>query len=418
MIREKLSRIFSSKIFYIVFSILVSIALWLFVEINENQLHPYTVSGIQIVREHEELLNDRDLLISSITPETLTLTFECPRSVAANLKNTNLSVSIDLAPVMSRGPTTLPYEINFPSETDLSSLTITERSVNRISLYIDRMQSRPVPVVVSYTGGAAEGYIQDSPEYGPQSITVSGPAEAVSSVGTARVNVVRENLSSTYTDDLHFVLYDVSGDELSQAILDQLTISDETIRVTVPIRAMKDVSLNVEFTPGAGATAQNVRVTYEPSVIIVAGDPENVRDFNTINLNTIDLSRFESTISEVFPIIIPNGLTNISGETEARVTVEILGLEIKHMSISNLQVNLPAGYMSEIISPSVDVRIRGRASDLANLTEANIRIVANVTDVSLGTQRLLSTVYVDGYDQDLIGSIGNVYITATILRNE
>ena len=418
MIREKLGKVFSSKAFYIVFSVLVSIVLWLFVEINENQLHPYTISGIQIVRLNEEVLGDRDLLISSMTPETITLTFECPRSVAARLNNTNLTVTMDLFPVLSRGPTTLPYEINFPSDTDLSSLTVTERSVNRISLYIDRMQSRPVPVLVSYTGGAAEGFIQDSPEYGPQSVTVSGPAEAVSSVGTARVNVVRENLSSTYTDDLHFVLYDVSGDELDQAILDQLTVSDETIRVTVPIRAMKDVSLNVELTPGAGASSQNVSVTYEPSVIIVAGDPEDVRDFNTINLNTIDLTRFETTISEVYPIIIPNGLTNISGETEARVTVEILGLELKHMSISNLQVNLPAGYTADIISPSVDVRIRGRASDLAGLTEEKIRIVANVTDVSLGTQRLSSTVYVDGYDQDRLGAIGNVYITATILRNE
>ena len=55
---------------------------------------------------------------------------------------------------------------------------------------------------------------------------------------------------------------------------------------------------------------------------------------------------------------------------------------------------------------------------MENLTEANIRIVANVTDSTPGTKRLPATVYVDGYDPSLVGSIGNVYITATILRNE
>ena len=387
----------------------------MFVEINENKVQVYTFRDIQIVRLNEDILNDRGLLISSITPETVTLDIECPRSVAAKLSNSPLSVTIDLAPITSRGPTTREYDIIFPNDVNPASLSVVTRYVNRISLYVDRVQSRPVPVVVSYTGGTAEDYIQDPLEYGPQTITVSGPAEAVSSVGTARVNIVRENLTSTYTDDLHYVLYDVNGDEVDQLLLDQLTFSDETIHVTVPIRAIKEVWLNVELSPGAGANSQNTIVTYDPPMVIIAGDPEDVRDYNNIPLGTIDLSRFETKVSDVFSIVVPNNLTNISGDTEAVVTVEIVGLEIMHFSVTNLQVNLPSGYIADIISPSVEVRIRGRAVDMENLTQANIRVVANVSDVSLGTQRFLATVYVDGFDANLVGAVGNNYITATVM---
>ena len=415
MIREKLGIVFSSKVFYIVFSVIVAFALWMYVEINENKVQEYIFRDIEIVRLNEELLNDRGLLVSSITPETVNLTLECPRSVASKLTSSTLSVSIDLSPISSRGNTTREFDINFPSDVDQTLISIVNRSVNRISLYIDKMQSRPVPVVVSYTGGTAEDFIQDPLEYGPQTITVSGPAEAVSSVGTARVNIIRENLTSTYTDDLHFILYDVNGDELDQLILDQLTVSDETIRVTVPIREKKEVWLNVELVPGAGANSQNTIVTYEPPMILITGDPEDVRDYNNVPLGTIDLSRFETTVTDVFSIVLPNNLTNISGETEAVVNVEIVGLEIKHFSVKNLQVNVPSGYIADIISPSVEVRIRGREADMENLTEANIRVVVNLTEASLGTQRFLATVYVDGYDANLVGAVGNNYITATIL---
>ena len=420
MIRKRLNMIFSSKLFFIIFSVLIACALWMYVEINENQVIEHRVSNIQVVRLNEQILNDRDLLVSALTPESITLTFECSRSVANRLKTDTVSVSIDLSVINSRGSVTLPYELNLPSNVDGNEANVVNRSDSRISLYIDRMERRPVQVNVTYTGGAAEGYIQDPVEYGPRTVLVSGPTEIVSQISEARVTVIRENLTSTITDDLPFVLYDVGGEEISQDLFDQLSFSDEMITVTVPIKMTGTVALTVERIYGSGATEQNVNITVDPPWILVSGDPEEVRDLNSIILGTVDLTRFEYSNPYTFQIVMTNNnITNMTGVTEASVFAEVLGLEIKLFSISNINyVNEPAGHTVDIISRGIDVRIRGKAEDMVNLTEDNIRVVANLSESNLGTgtQRVPARVYIDGIDAD-IGAVGAYNVIVSVTRD-
>ena len=417
MIRDKLSMIFSSKIFYIVFSLIVSIALWMYVEINENQIQQFEVQNVQVVRHNSELLNDRGFFIASMNPEVVKLTFECSRSIANKLKNTTLSVTIDLASITSRGNKTLEFDIDYPDGISEDMAGFVSSDVSRISLYVDRIDTRLIPVEVPYRGGAAEDYIQDPPEFSPQTISVSGPRDVISRVSFARVNINRENLSSTYTDDLPFTLLDENGEELDEPSGSQLTTSDETIHVIIPIRMMKEVTLFVEFNYGSGATSQNTSYTIDPPTVMIAGNVEDLRDYNSINLGTIDLTSFDfSRTFSAFTIVIPNYFARISGETEATVAVEILGLDMKWFSISNIQAtNEPDGYVTEIKTQNLDVRVRGRTEDLEYLTEANIRVVATLADdISLGTQRIPARVYVDGIDAD-IGAVGTYNITVSIV---
>ena len=416
MIREKMRSAFSSRLFYIIFSVIVSIALWMYVEITENQMQTLEITNVQVVFEKMDLLNDRGFFIASMTPETVTLTFECPRSVAAKLIAATLSVAIDLTNINSRGNKTLEYDIVYPDDITPEMAGLTSSSVSRISVYVDRMETRQIFVDVPYRGGAAEGYIQDPPEFSPQLITVSGPTDVVSRVSVARVSINRESLTSTYMDDLTFTLLDENGDVFDEPLRNQLTSSDETIHVTIPIRMMKEVVLTAEFNYGSGATSQNTRYTIDPPTVMIAGNVEDVRDFNSINLGTIDLTSFDySRTFPAFPIVIPNYFTRISGETEAVVVVDILGLDMKHLSVSNIQtLNEPDGYETEVRTQSLDVRIRGRTEDIENLTESNIRVVASLPDdISPGTQRVAARVYVDGIPGD-VGAVGNYNVTVSI----
>jgi len=412
-----LNKILSSRVFYIVFSLLVSIALWMYVEINENVIGQFEIANIPVVKLNEELLSDRNLLISSTNPNLVSLTFDCPRSVATRLNNGPLSVVIDVGGITSTGYTFLRYEIDYPPGIDIKSIENISKSAEGILLYIDRISTVPIPVEVWYKGGVAEGYLQDPTVFSPQTIMISGPAEVVSMVKTARVEVARENLASTYYDELPFILLDENGEELDETIRDQLSFSEELINVTIPVRVIKEIALTVTFSFVAGATEQNTNYTVDPPVIVVAGDPDDLRDFNSINLATIDLSRFEySDTLPPYQIVLPNNVTNISGETEALVYVEVLGLSMRYLSVSNIfYISEPAGYLVEIRTQSVDVRIRGRQEDLENVTVENIRVVADLTDVGPGPQRVPARVYIDGIDAD-IGAIGNYWVTLSVYR--
>ena len=420
MIRKTLNKIFSSKLFFITFSLLVSIALWMYVEITENQTVQHQVTGIPVVLINEEILNDRNLLITDMRPDTVTLDFECPRSVASKLTNNSLSAVIDLSTITERGYAPLTYEINYPQGIDEKSSGMTTRSVSRIQLYIDRMSQKTVPVDVPYTGGAAEGFICDLPEFSPQDITVFGPAEMLAEIESAKVQINRENLSTTFSEDMPFIMLDRDGSEIDEELLTKLTFSDDSIHVTIPVRMYKEVTLMVDFIYGSGATQQNTNYYCDPPSITIAGDPEDLRDFNSISLSTIDLTRFEYSDTNVFPIPLPNHFTNISGEKDAQVLVEVLGVGIKYLTVLSPSLHVTGeqpGYIVDIRTQSVDVRIRGRQEDLDNITEANLTVVAALpAEIGLGTQRLSARVNIYGIDAD-VGAIGvNYYITVNIQR--
>jgi YbbR domain-containing protein len=399
------------------FSLLAAVALWMYVEISFNQEKTYPVQDVPIVFRNKEVLTDRGLLISSYSPQTVSLEFDCPPSVAARLTSQTLSVEIDLGVVTIAGTRPLHYDIIYPPDVDRGSISAERRFVDRVSIVVDRLLDWPVQVKVDYRGGtASDDLIADAEIYDPQTIIVSGPEDVVTKIKSAFVPIPRERLSSTYSEDLGFILLDENEEELDEKILSSVTHNPETVHVIIPVRQMKDVPLSIELMYGAGATDQNTNIICEPSYINVAGDPDAIRDFNIITLRTLDITRYRDMVTtEVFPIIVPNHLTNLSGETEATVTVEVLGLEIDYYSTSNLHViNTPDDYRAEMRSQNLEVWIRGRREDLDQISLENIRVVADLTDMKPGTSRVPAKVYLDGTDAN-IGAVGEYRITVTLI---
>ena len=419
MLKERLSKI-STRILYGIFAVIVSITLWVYVEITENDIQMQPVNNVRITFLNEDLLRDRGFLLTSYSPEQLTITFEAPRQEMARLAATGaLTVEVDLANISSTGPTELVYRIIYPAGVNTNVVTEVVSSASRITLMVDRLLDRQVPVRVNYTGGtASEDLMVDSIEFDPQTITVWGPERVVSRISYVIVPIPRENLATTYREELDFILVDENYDvlELEDYELELLEFSHETIHVTVPIVEIKDVPLAVHLAHGAGTSDEITSVRIEPSSIKVSGDPVALRELNNIMLGTIDMLRLLNlTETEAFPIIIPNHITNISGETEAIVYIEIIGLEIAYRSTTNLQeINTPSGYRAEIITQSLDIRLRGAAEDLALVTSMNLRVVADLADKSSGNVRVPARVYIDGIDAN-IDAVGDYEITVSIL---
>ena len=417
MFKELFGKI-SRRLLYIVFAVIVSITLWMYVEITENDIQINSISNIEINFKNEDVLRDRGFLRTSFSPEQLTITFEAPRSEMTRLAAPGaLSVEIDLANISASGPAELVYEIIYPQGVNVNVIEVLGRSVERINLMVDSVVDKQLQVVVFYTGGtASEDLIAESVEFDPQSITVWGPERVVSRISHVKVPILRENLATTYREELEFVLIDEDDEllELTDSEMEMLEFSHEMILVTVPIMEMKDVPLTVILAHGAGTSEANTNWTSEPSTIKVSGDPVAIRELNHILLGTINMHRFGLSDTEAFPIILPNNITNVSGETEARVHVEVIGLDIAFRSTTNLQViNIPPGHRADILTQSLDVRLRGLPEELALVTSTNLRVVADLTDRNTGSARVSARVYIDGIDTN-IDPVGEYEITVTI----
>ena len=409
--RQTIAKIFSSRIFYIVFAILASVALWLYVEINDPQEGAVTLN-VPVTFRNEQTLYDRGLVNTS-APGTVEVTFTGPRSIVARLNAGTVFAEVDLIGVALPGHNmTMGFSVNYnlPATVNASLLTYI-RSTNHVHVTVERLAAKTVIVDGVYVGGTASPeYVAGVPEFNPQMISVFGPESVIAQIDVAWVEILRENLYETYTNDLPFTLLDAYGVALSQELLEQIRISQDTVRVTVPITMFRDVRLAVSKTLGAGANENNTTFRFSPEYVTISGPPAVLREIDSIIVGTFDLTNMELSWSQTYPITMPyEDLVNVSGETEAIVSASIQGLEVRTFSVDNIHAINEPDEPLEIVTRRLDVRIRGSREDLdalaqMNETQLNIRVTANLAGAVPGS--VPATVWIDGEVGD-VGAIGN-----------
>ncbi|HHT16388.1 MAG TPA: hypothetical protein GXZ77_01520 [Papillibacter sp.] len=408
-VKEKLSKAFSSRIFYIIFSLLASFAIWLYVAYAENPDVSTGISGVRVELRNTDYLTDRGLVVTYVSADTLSLRFLGKRNVVSILSSDNITASVDLAEIKRAGTYTLPYRMQYPINVAESSVSVTARSADTIIVVVDNLVKKDIPVRGKYDGGVAEGYRAEPIEISPSVITVSGPQEIISRIDHAWVNVLRENISKTVDETVSVVLMDEDGEEVRS---ENVTLSQSTVEVIIPVVMVKDVPLTVNLTPGAGADERNTVLSISPSYITLSGDAETLNALNQIVLGTIDLKSFALSTSQNFSIAIPNNTQNLTGTVEATVTISVEGLETRRVQTTNIQTtNETEGYNYAIITQSLEVLLRGVANDLEEVEPVNVRVVADLSALgaTVGTYTVPAKIYVDGTEN--VGAIGSYTVT-------
>ena len=413
MFRDRMNRIIDSKAFNIVFAILVSLALWLYIAYAENSDVTQPYNNIDIDFTGEDVVAERNLTVTNIDTDTVSLKIRGKRNAISKLSKNAIAVTADMSVITNSGVFQVPYTVNFEGLSyNSNNLYIEEASVDYITVTVSKMTDVVIPVMGQYEGSVVDGYRAEPMEFNPQSVTVSGPEEIVSTLHHALVLLQRDTVSRTVTDTLSYKLIDAEGQEVPT---DNIILNTEKIKVTLPIVMVKDVALSVKLVPGAGASEENTKVTIKPSQITLSGDVETLENMNTLTLDTIDLTDFASTFTETYSIVIPNGVTNLTGSTEATVTVQVLGMSTNRLSVTNIRTqNVTDGYVATIVTQSLDVTVRGSSSDIAQLKPENIWIVADLSDLgnAAGTFSVDAKVHIDGFPN--MGAVGDYKITVTL----
>jgi YbbR domain-containing protein len=403
--RKKIWGFFKSRTFYIIFSILISVMLWIYVEYEVNPDATNSVDGIPIEFLNSELMADRHFVITAVSADTVGLRFIGRRNAVSQLNNANVKVTVDLAQITGVGQSALRYTEVYPEDINKKDFTVESRSDDYIVCSVENLVEKSVFVRGEYLGAIAmEGYQAEPLEFQPDMVTVYGPETLLSKVDRVIVSVPRENLTKTIIEDFPFTPVDKDGAPIDS---EDLTFSDESVSVTVPIKMVRNIPLTVNLIYGAGATEENTVCTVTPPSITLSGEDADMQ-LNYVLLGTIDLTSFSASLTENFPIIISNELKNLTGSTDAAVTVKVTGLATRQLSVSNIQtVNEPDGYVSELITQSIDVTVRGAPDDLEQLQPSNIRVAVDLAELgnASGTHTVDARVYVDGDFGD-IGAIG------------
>ncbi len=411
MDKQKPKSIWDSKILWVFISILASILLWVYVTTTEGDLIEHTFSSVPVVFSGEEnLRNNEGLVISNISTNKVSVRVRATRREISRLSSDSIVAVVDVSKFTLSGNYNQSVSIEFPLESDANSISIVSITPQDISFNIEQTSSKTIEVDGLFVGTVAEGYAAQPIEFNPQTVTVTGPLSEIDKVATAWVEVNREGVDKTIQFNSAYELRDSEGNTLS---LNNITLETQTVSVTIPVTATKEVPLTVDLVDGGGASAENVKITCDPATITVAGDAQTLAGLNKISLGTVDLASFASSFEDTFRVVLDNDITNVTGISEAKVTIKIVGLETKAFNVSNITtINAPAGKTAAVITENVEVTLRGSEAVLGKIQANNIRIVADLAELgsTTGVFEPIVKVYVDGFTN--VGAIGEykVYI--------
>ncbi len=415
---EKLSKLIDNKAFRIVFSLLISLTLWGYVEFVENPESSLTLNNIPVEYVGAEVLAENNLVVTEQDTETVNVRFTGKRNMVTRLNRDEITATVDLTEILSNGASTgvyqLSYSLDYPS--DITGLSHDGTTTDYVTVTVEKLISKRIRVRTQFNGDVRDGYRAKDPTCTLEEIVVSGSQAIISDLDYALAVVSGEDVTNTISQEIDLVLMDNDGNEVDTS---GLTLSQETTTVTLQVQRVKEVPLVVNVVEGLSATAANTTITYSTNAITLAGDPKVLEDVQQIVLGTVDLTDFASTGSYTFPITLPNETENLSGVTTVKVNFEVVGMATARFSVDNITLRENTeGYVADIVTQSLDVLLRGPQESLNRVRPENIRIVADLSSIgnATGSFSAPATVYIDGVTD--VDAIGNLVVFVNVTQGD
>ncbi len=399
-----------NRIVYLALSLLLAIVFWLYVDDWLGSTTTKELTGIPVeFIGAEDTLPSRGLMLTEGEDTTMDVKLSGPRTVISGLDKNDLIIQVNLTNVTAVGTFSYPWTwdvVIAGNLRDKSGISLEKASLSTVTFQVSPLYSKQVSVSVNVNGEVADGHIYMAERLAadPSVLTLSGKEEDVDQVESARIAVDLTDANATLQREFAYELLDADGNVVEN---DKIRVSDRRVLVTAPVYIVKDLALKVKFKESPGSREENIRWDLEYDTITVAGEPASLKNVSEILLDEIDLSKVLSDDGlEPLEIGIPAGCVNLSGFTTTKISIRFRGLDTRTFTATNITaVNISEGQIFSKMTNSVDVMLRGPASELDQVTPEDIRIVVDLAEFySNGTFSSPAIVLVDGHDQ--VGAVG------------
>lgn len=380
-----------NKIATFALALLIAFGLWVYVITVDNPEFEKTYYDIPVYFQNETALTNRGLMITSDSAPKITLRLKGNRSHLNNLNESNINIIADLSRIYDTGTQSLDYSISYPGNVPESAVTVMDKSLEYITLNVERRLEKQLEVVPIYDGTVPEGYLADKSNavLNHETITVTGPASVVNQLDHARIYVDIEGLSTTLDAEFVYTLCDKDGEPVQVPNVNLLVAQPAMVNLVLPIQQIKELVLALDVTYGGGVTAENCNITIDPATILVSGSAESLAELgDVLIIGTVDLSKQNVEPEQTFDIILPPGVTNhtmVGVENVATVTINFPDLKTATFTVTNIvPTNVPDGLEFELVTKQFSVTLRGPKALIEAIDPSTITATLDVSDAKLG----------------------------------
>lgn len=406
-----------NKLLSILLSAAIAFALWVYVITVISPESEKTYYNIDVVLQNTDVLEKRGLMIVSDDP-VVTLDLKGNRTDLNLLNESNINVLANVANIREAGIHNLTYSVAYPGNIADNAVTVQSSSTDLITIKVENKVSKSIPVEIDYGGTAVpSGFIADkeNAQLSVSAISVSGPESVMRNIHKAVIQVNLDSQTETLIEEYIYTLCDEAGNPVNA---EMVSTDVEKIVLTLQIQRMKEIELILNVTDGGGATRGNSSIKIEPQTIWVSGSDAILEDLVAVELGSINLAEILSDRNLTYSINLPEGVTNETGVTEAKVEIKFPQLQKKTFRITNITpVNVPEGLEVDMITEALEVTVRGLIKDVKDMQESDISVTVDFAGAQMGTSTMKAEVTISSKFKD-VGAIDTYTVTATLQEAE
>lgn len=376
----------------LILAFLLAVMVWM-VAVNQGQGPPikqvYPEDGVPI----EPINVPEGLIISEQPTKRVMVEVRAPRPNIESLSPSDLRAFVDLSG-LSPGLHEVPVQVQCP-ECDQKRVNRLGHEPERVFIKLEEMVKRSVPVRPNLQGSMAVGYQAELPTATPEEVAVSGPRSLVEQVNAARADVYLFNADSTVQKEVLLTPVDAEGN-----LVEGVNLDPRRANITVPVLPQgrrKEVAVTpiISGTVAPGYYASGISV--DPQTVVLTGSSSRVKEApGYIETESVSIAGAKQTVEVEVPVRIPEGLKLLDpAHQTVTVRVEISPFTGgRTFEIAPEIRNLEPGFNAEFSPPRVQVFLSGPLPELEALTEDDIQVILDLSDLASGRHRVKPTVVV------------------------
>lgn len=358
---------------WMVLSLLLATALWTIVTNQQNPPETDYLQSIPVkVRGEPTGLVVRD----AIRPVRVRIT--APRDVWQRLSSASFDAYVDASKV-GPGVQDLPVHV----ETSDSRVRIDEIQPSKVTLRLEDLVRKDVPVSVNVVGSVPLGYTSKPPRFSPEQVTISGPQSQVNSAALAVVEVRLDALRATLNQPFKPVIQDAEGEEVVG-----VAAQPESVFVEVPVDreiSYKTVPVAPRLTGAVGLGYQIVGIVVDPTAVTVVGDPNALADLSYLPTKPVDVTDIKGDSSSTVEAALPEG---VALARKQNIVVRVYASAVEGSQSFRVAPALKGGEgkpLASITPSAVNVVLSGPVPILTAAKAQDIKVVGDISDLGQGT---------------------------------
>ena len=370
----------------------LAVVLWL---ILNNTQDPVITSSVTVPITYDESGLAEENMVAISKPSSITIPVKLHRSRLRYLSSDDFTVTADLTEVIGEvkeAPESSKISIEIvktPSANYIQSWEYPQ-SQGYVRVVLDTLKSASYLVQFNITKELPEGYQVGTLSSDPSRVTVSGPTSAFSSLAAVKATVDLSTISDGGSVTAPLALYDGNNRTLTGS---SLTLSQDTVEVTVGLNQTKEISISIAGSSGVPADGYVVsKVDYTPKLLTISGSKTALANISTISIPSEELDITGANGNKTFEIAIdpylPEGISLYEGQSGTiSVTIELEQLQTRSFQVNATQfsfINTRDDYDYELIDQTLTLTLQALEADLDSFHPETLQGTIDVGGLAAG----------------------------------